>query len=157
MTKRIAWLAFGLALATAEPAAGQRQPDRQGGDPVEMLVAISRELRLTETQVQSLREIQRRLEAANRPLVERLVEIQREVRPPSARDGRRPAREPTEAQLAAARPPLRRIQENNRSAMEEVNALLTSEQKRIASELLEVAAREMEERRRRLRLPRRQP
>jgi len=128
-----------MLVPAALPAQGGRDSD--GDDPVEVLLDIRRELDLSREQVDSLRAIQRRLESANRPFIQRLMAIQRQVRSEfvgvSSDSGGR-NRQPTAAQLAAAREPLEKIQENNLAAMEEVNILLTPEQKRRAATLLQL-------------------
>jgi hypothetical protein len=136
-----------LAAMVAVPLEAQQlrsgPPDQ--GDPLELLLGIGRELRLTPEQVAGMRAIQTRLETANRPHVERLVEIQREIRSeyvPVSSSRRGPGRSmPSEAQMELARVPMERIQANNLAAMEEVNALLTDDQKRTAAELLQIRRR----------------
>ena len=96
---------------------------------------------------------------ANRPHVERLLQIQREVQAqfvPARADGGGRMAEPTEEQLELARAPLRQIQANSIAAMEEVNALLTSQQKERAAALLRVDRRRGDRGRDWIRWPRRQ-
>lgn len=159
MKVRTTLLALIIVGTCAGPVAGQ--PAAQGsperGDPLELLLNLRRELRLTVEQVATMRQIQVGLETANRPHVERLLEIQREVRSQvvpvaAARPGRRSA-SPSDAQIELARVPMRRIQENNLAAMEEINALLTDEQKRVAAEILQVERRPDERRPNRIRIP----
>jgi hypothetical protein len=125
-------------------AQGHRDALVDRGDPVEMLLDIRRQLQLSPEQITELKKIQARLEAANRPYVERLLEIQREVQSQfvtASADGRRHSNEPTEAQMELARVPLRQIQQNSVAAMEEVNGLLTPQQKERAATLLRVDGR----------------
>jgi Spy/CpxP family protein refolding chaperone len=134
-------LALGLGLHGAPLAAQDpAEPDRRRrGDPLELLLAIAGDLELTQAQATRIREIQRDLEVRNRPLVERLVEVQRRVRAQLASSGASGRRSrPTRTQLDIARPPMRQIQVNNRRAMEEVGALLTADQKNRAAELLDL-------------------
>jgi hypothetical protein len=124
----------------AQDSRGSRGED----DPVEVLLDIRRELDLTETQVAALRRIQRELEATNRPLVREIMAIQRQVRSSFVvlhTDSGGPGRTPSASELAAARVPLEKIQQNNLAAMERVNALLTSDQKRRAETLLQIRER----------------
>jgi uncharacterized membrane protein len=136
-----------LVVLTASPLSGQMDISDVGDDPVEVLLDLRRQLDLTETQVSSLREIQRTLRETNRPLIEEIFAVQRQVKSqlveanPQTR--RRPAR-PTESQLAAARVPMEKIQANNLAAMEAVNGLLTEEQKRRAAALLRIQDRRSE-------------
>jgi hypothetical protein len=134
-------LAAGLTLPVAplfaqDPSAGQAG----SGDPLELLLGIAEALDLSTVQVARIREIQGDLEERNRPLVDRLVEVQRRVRAQLASSVGRDAvrRRPTDTELDIARPPLRQIRINNREAMEEVGAILTNEQKRRAAELLDL-------------------
>jgi Spy/CpxP family protein refolding chaperone len=146
MKRRTILLALIMVALSTAPLAAQsgRQGTANSGDPVELLLNMRWQLHLSSHQVAALREIQQRLEAANRPLVERLIAIQREVKSEvvHATGGRgEHDRRPSEAQLDLARGPLRKIHENNMAAMEAVNSLLSAEQKRIACSLLQVRCR----------------
>lgn len=134
-------LAISVGIAPAPAAAQARRHDARSGDPLELLLSIGEALELTGTQATRIREIQRDLEERNRPLVERLVEIRRQIQEQQAASrvpggGSRPS--PTHLEIA--RPPMRQIHINNRRAMEEVGALLTADQKARAAELLELEA-----------------
>lgn len=131
-----------LVFLVADTAAGQR-PTRID-DPVDALLDLRRELDLTRTQIAGLREIQRRLFEANRPLVEELLAVQRQVRAEltvSNTGARRLERRPSETHMSALRRPMELIQANNVSAMQEVNAILTESQKRRAAMLLRIRDR----------------
>jgi hypothetical protein len=156
-------MAVALAAMVAVPLEAQQvrsgPPDQ--GDPLELLLGIGRELHLTPEQVATMRAIQTRLEAANRPHVERLVQIQREIRSEyvpvsSSRPGSRTSM-PSEAQMELARVPMERIQANNLAAMVEVNELLTDDQKRTAAELLQIRRRGFDRRPTWIRFPTREP
>lgn len=143
---RVRPLLFLLTVLLAAPVVAQ-QPDTPAaaqGDPVEMLIGIREQLGLTDVQVVYLRRIQERLERRNRPLVERLLEVQQQVQAQLVRadSGRTSSRRPTNTHLEIARAPMRRIQENNQEAMEDVGDVLTREQKRIANELLDLPSLE---------------
>lgn len=107
-------------------------------DPVELLLSYSRELRLSPDQIIELRAIQEWLEGINQPLVARLLEVQRLVLS-ERMDAAGPSGLvwPRRTHLEIGRAPLRRIQENNRAAMNSVSRVLTRNQKRRASRLLE--------------------
>jgi hypothetical protein len=146
VVKTIRTIGIGVALLmiVALPAAAQgaRPNPSQGADPLELLLGMHRQLNLSSHQISSLREVQQRLDAANRPLVERLVAIQRQVQAEKHHvSARLDDRVPSPTHLELARGPLHKIHENNVAAMEEVNALLTADQKRIACTLLQFQCR----------------
>jgi Spy/CpxP family protein refolding chaperone len=111
--------------AGSPPAAGQRwvQPS-----PVERLLQRRDELALTADQVVRLQAVNRRMQEANRPLVQRLLEL-RSSEPVRSVQRTPEQHEAFEARVRQARPLMQQIRENNRSAMREVGAVLTDEQK----------------------------
>ena len=135
-------LTLGWLIVLSVPAEGQAGPDREvrEGDPVEMLLQIRSELQLSSDQIGRLRRVQRELEERNRPLVDRLVEVQRRVRTQLVRadSGGGSRTRPSRDHLDIARAPIRQIHANNIEAMEEVGRVLTRSQKRVAAELLDL-------------------
>jgi len=102
------------------------------GDPIEILLARSTELRLSLEQAARLKAIQRDLHEANDPLVTQLVAIRHEVRSHGAVHPRGMTPEQRTAFHAAvqrARPLMQTIGRNNMQAMERVGEALTVEQK----------------------------
>ncbi len=105
------------------------------GDPIEILLARSAELRLSSEQTARLKAIQKELHAANGPLVTQLVAMRHEVRASGANGAVHP-RDMTPEQRSAfrdavqrARPLMQTIARNNVQAMERVGEALTAEQK----------------------------
>ncbi len=140
MKSSLLWALVLIPIA-ASPIFGQANVPAPTDDPVEVLLDLRRQLDLTRSQVASLREIQRKLGEINRPLVEEIFAIQKQVRAQlvdTNPENRRRSMRPTESQLAAARVPMEKIQANNLAAMEEVNAVLTEMQKRRAAALLRI-------------------
>jgi hypothetical protein len=138
MRPHLVLLALGLLLAPA-PLAGQAggapaPDDRARGrhGPVELLLQNQADLALTRDQVVRLEAIQRRMDQRNRPLVERMMTIRREIRQytAAAPQGTDPQASPeTQQRVEEARALMRQIRENNRAAMKEVGGVLTEEQK----------------------------
>ncbi len=123
------------------PAAAQTGSSGLPEDPVEVLLDLRRQLDLTRSQVGALREIQSRLQETNRPLIQQVFAVQRRVRAElvgSSPDDFRRGRQPTRTELHAARIPMETILRNNLAAMEQVNAMLTDEQKRRAAVFLRI-------------------
>ncbi len=102
------------------------------GDPIEILLARSAELRLSSEQAARLKAIQQDLHAANEPLVQQLVAIRHEVRARGdvhPRDMTPEQRTAFRAAVQRARPLMQTIGRNNVQAMEQVGDALTAEQK----------------------------
>jgi hypothetical protein len=126
-----------LAAQQSSPPQGQGQPSGRErffrpGDPgpVQFLLRNRAELRLTAEQVVKLQEIDRRMAERNQPFVAQLVQMRRQLTPP--RRGQEPTpeqRQAFEAQMKAAEPLLKKIQENNVVSMREVREILSEEQK----------------------------
>jgi hypothetical protein len=139
----VIFLLLGLGLAPLSLAAQQPQGPGQGqpsgrerffrpGDPgpVQFLLRNRAELRLTAEQVVKLQEIERRMVEMNQPYVAQLVQMRRQLTPP--RRGQEPTpeqRQAFEAQMRAAEPLLKKIQENNMTSMRRVGEVLSEEQK----------------------------
>ncbi|MEX2581935.1 MAG: Spy/CpxP family protein refolding chaperone [Gemmatimonadota bacterium] len=144
---RILPLVATLLIGACAQIEGQ-QSRRSGGDsepgPITTLLRLQDELSLTSTQVQQLRNIDDRLDQLNRPLVSRMMSIRRRIRALGPRDDiSAQDRALYESYVAEARPLMSQIQQNNRTAMGEVGALLTDAQKKTIDRLLkERAARE---------------
>jgi hypothetical protein len=135
-------LLLGLLLAP-RPAAAQQQPGTQGQQqtrerffraddpgPVQFLLRNRAELKLTAEQVVQLQEIDRQMEALNQPYVAQLVQMRRQL--PNLRRGQEPTpeqRQAFEAQMKAAHPLLKKIQENNVISMRQVGDVLSEDQK----------------------------
>lgn len=98
--------------------------------PVPFLLRNRAELRLTADQVVKLQEIDGQVEVKNRPVITQLVEIRRQL--PRRARGQEPTpeeRQRFEAQMKAAEPLLKQIDENWKFAMRQVGQVLTDEQK----------------------------
>ncbi len=139
---RLALVLALLAVSCARaPVAAQIGGSNLPEDPVEVLLDMRRQLDLTRSQVDALREIQSRLQKMNHPLIEQVFSVQRRVRAQlvdSSPDDFRRNRGPTRTELHAARIPMETILRNNLAAMEQVNAMLTDEQKRRAAVFLRI-------------------
>jgi Spy/CpxP family protein refolding chaperone len=137
-------LVFGLVLAplaveaqqpAPKPGQPQTQQQRRPFDPrdtgpVPLLLRNRAELRLTADQVARLTEIDRQVEEKNRPFVTQLVEMRRQLtRPQRGREPTPEQRQAFEAQMRAAEPLLKSIDENWKTAMRQVGQVLTDEQK----------------------------
>jgi hypothetical protein len=137
-------LLLGLALAPLPLAAQQGQtpgsPDQRSTrqrffrptdpGPVQFLLRNRAELRLTAEQVVKLQEIDRQMEEKNQPYVAQLVQMRRQLSSP--RRGQEPTpeqRQAFEAQMRAAEPLLKKIQENNVISMRQVGEVLSEDQK----------------------------
>lgn len=132
-------LPFELAAQQRGGDPGRRHLHEVDRGPVENLLRNREALRLSEEQVVRIREIGVRLDEQNRPYVQRLMALRREVK---AKLEAQPdlAREEREAMVRtsfeAARPSLEQIHQNNRAAMRELGALLAPEQKSTLKEIL---------------------
>jgi hypothetical protein len=114
---------------SASPQDVRRFDPRDNG-PVALLLRNRAELRLTAEQVARLQEIDTLVERKNRPFVTQLVEMRRQL--PRVSRGREPTpeqREAFEAQMRAAQPLMKSIDENWKAAMRQVGQILTEEQK----------------------------
>lgn len=159
------WLALlGVAVSTSAAQRGQGRPGepdgrarqeqrdhRRGGPddgPVPKLLRHRAELGLTDEQTRRLQEIDRKMEEQNRPYVEKLIQIRREMR---GRPGVRPEnmteaeRAAFQSQMEAARPLWDQIRKNNHAAMHEVGEVLSAEQKAQLRELLEKQEKQREQ------------
>jgi Spy/CpxP family protein refolding chaperone len=125
-------------------AQGSSRTATDRGDPVDLLLEIRQELNLSRDQVNALRNIQERLERSNRPHVELLLEIQREVRTHTGNSASftgRDASRASEEQMERGRAALRRINENNLRAMESIAEVLTDSQKAATARILRLDRR----------------
>ena len=150
MHKAIAYilLALGLALtplageaqtpqSKPQQVPGQRQGppqarrfDPRDTGPVAMLLRNRAELKLTAEQVTRLQEIDVQVELKNRPYVTQLVEMRRQLpRVPRGREPTPEQREAFAAQMRAAEPLMKSIDEHWKAAMRQVGQILTEEQK----------------------------
>lgn len=120
-----------------QDARGDPRPPLPG--PVEVLLSNRATLSLTATQVAQLEAIERDMEAANRSLVLRLIELRREMRArPRLRDREATVEQRAEMRrlMDEARPLYVEIRANNRSAMGRVGDVLTPAQKEQVRELI---------------------
>jgi Spy/CpxP family protein refolding chaperone len=125
----------GEAQQQGQPRSGPPQQDVRRFDPrdtgpVALLLRNRAELKLTAEQVTRLQEIDAQVEVKNRPFVTQLVEMRRTL--PRPQRGREPTPEQREAfvaQMRAAEPLMKSIDENWKSAMRQVGQILTEEQK----------------------------
>lgn len=116
---------------------GQDGRDRGDPGPVSTLLEFRTELALTDSQVVALERIDDEMDTTNAPLVAQMMEIRSRIRSLGPR--RRMDREERrlyESYVAEARPLIRQIERNNRSAMHDVGRLLTATQKATMSRLL---------------------
>ena len=112
------------------PPQGVRRFDPRDTGPVALLLRNRAELRLTADQVARLQELDMQVELKNRPFVTQLVEMRRQL--PRLQRGREPTQEQRtvfEAQMRAAEPLMKSIDENWKAAMRQVGQILTEEQK----------------------------
>ena len=156
--RRMALAALIAAGCVAAPAAAQ-QPGRPGAAarvesetpaPLQVLIESREQLALTPEQIERIRTIRLALVERNEPLVGRMLELratwQRERRVlqlqrPPGRAGRAQLQRLESAALQRIRrtagPLDQQIQANNKAAMQEVNALLTREQRQRLRALVE--------------------
>lgn len=124
-----------LVMGTVTLLPGQSRQRDSG--PVETLLEMRESLALSAAQVAGLERIDAAMEAQNQPLVRQLSAIRRQIRalgPRAEMSTEQRAR--FEAHLEEARPLMRQIERNNRSAMKQVGRLLTKEQKDLVEEVL---------------------
>jgi hypothetical protein len=148
MHKGFGVILFLLGLVLAPLTGAAQQPSRSPGPPqgsqstrdrffraddpgpVQFLLRNRAELRLTAEQVVKLQEIDRQMEESNQPYVAQLVQMRRQLSRP--RRGQEPSpeqRQAFEAQMRAAEPLLKKIQENNMTSMRRVREVLSDDQK----------------------------
>lgn len=152
---------LGLALALlATPLPAQERshshPPRSGlGEamesrgPLATLLRDREALRLTAAQVTQLEAVQQRLIQQNRPLVEQLLQIRRNLgEPPRIRPQEMTPeqRRQWERHVEQARPIMQQIRRHNHQAMEEVRSVLTPEQREQLRQRLEAQRRPPRER-----------
>jgi Spy/CpxP family protein refolding chaperone len=103
--------------------------------PVQRLLDHRAELGLTPEQVTRLEVIDRQMDDANRPLIQQLTQIRRQL--PRGRELTAEEREKHRSQLRSAEILLKRIEENNMICMRQVGEILTDNQKSQLRVLLE--------------------
>jgi predicted transglutaminase-like cysteine proteinase len=151
-----------LAAQTGQPQQGQQgwhqhgerqgqRGERRGRNPLAMLIAHRQQLNLTDAQVSQLQAIRQRLEAQNRPLMERVRSLRQQAGLPDFRrerreqgqgqaegqeQGRRERPQLTPEQRQAMQrlrpqlqPIMQQLRANNQAAMKEVQSVLTDAQK----------------------------
>jgi hypothetical protein len=130
-TPVLALVLVGLLCGNLDGQDRNRSRDHDDPGPISTLLSLEAELGLTAVQVERLTSVDRRMDELNHPLVTRLNGIRKQIRTLGDREERRsPANlETYEAYLAVARPLMREIERNNRTAMEEVGEILTDAQK----------------------------
>lgn len=130
---RIVMLLLVLLFGTSTYLNGQTRAtggDDRDTDPITRLLEIWTELSLSAFQVAELESIKAWTDQQNQPLVARMSEIRRKLRGLGDRDTMTPReRELRKQWMAEARPIARRIDQNNRAAMEQVGDVLTQAQK----------------------------
>jgi hypothetical protein len=136
---RILMLALALLAGTGITAEGQnggRQGDRDP-DPVPFLIGLREELRLSDAQVEHLRQIESDAARLNRPLVSRMGELRTQIRALGPRDKLEPEQlTQFDAHVAEARQAMEQIQANNWAAMRRVGDVLTERQKEHVAKIL---------------------
>lgn len=125
------------------PARGEQKPHARRG-PVEKLIRYREELNLTDAQIQALQEIDRRMTELNRPHVQELIRIRRQVHEQIGvapgvhpRDLTPEQRAELKRRSEIARPAREQIHKNNRALMLEVGNVLTDEQKARLRDMLQ--------------------
>jgi Spy/CpxP family protein refolding chaperone len=140
---RIALLALTLLLGAGATLEGQNRPARDGAGrgqeqgAIDMLLELRGQLALTTEQVARLQQIDARIDEKNRPLVEQMSQIRRQMRglgPQQNHTAQQRAQH--EALMEEARPILQQIMANNRSGMDEVGGVLTPPQRTRLAELI---------------------
>jgi len=142
---RIAMLGLALMLGTGTMLEGQTRSTRNTDlSPIDMLLNVGAEIGLTPDQIARLERIDTRVDAMNGPLVSRLGEIRKRSRALGPRNEHTvDQRAQYEALMTEARPILREISRNNRTAMEQVGEVLTDDQRaRVADMIRERVERE---------------
>lgn len=145
MHKGIAYILLGFCLLLtplASEAQRPSQPENRSGPPqgrifdprdtgpVALLLRNRAELKLTAEQVTRLQEIDVQVELKNRPFVTQLVEMRRQLpRVPRGHEPTPEQREAFRAQMRAAEPLMKSIDEHWKAAMRQVGQILTEEQK----------------------------
>lgn len=130
-------LALGMLLTLSAYAEGQDRPGNRDPGPVETLLGLRSDLDLSTDQVARLTEIDADLDRQNRPFVEQMMQIRRQIRglgPRSEFDRDRRVR--YESLRAEAGTVLRQIEVNNRAAMKQVGSILSDSQKQHLRQLL---------------------
>jgi hypothetical protein len=128
---RAALLLTGLAAAPAAPLRAQQVAPA----PLEILLESREALGLTAEQVEGLRRLRARLSERNEPLVTRMLELRTRWQGEQRAAGRAAGgvelgrSASLQGIREAAQPINQQIQANNRAAMQEVNRLLTGEQR----------------------------
>ena len=143
----MAMLALPAGLEAQQPRTRGDSPHRQGEvtrrGPVELLLRNRAELNLSADQVTRLEAIERDMEARNRPLIARLVEIRRGIQGvPTPPRGTPEHAEVMRQRMQQARPLLDQIRKNNHDAMRMVGDVLTSEQKARVKQIIEERRRD---------------
>lgn len=127
-------LLIGLGLPPAVAAQGDTSGDSSvPPSPLELLQEQRGALNLSADQLSRLDDIRDRLASRNGPLVDRMMTLRTEWQQArrAARNGRgRQAEARVERIRAAAQEARQRIQQNNRTAMQEVNRLLSPAQRK---------------------------
>jgi hypothetical protein len=129
-------LATALAvLALPSPGRAQDAPAEPGADeqrPLELLLEQRESLALTSEQLSRLEGIRTQLASANEPLVSRMMALRKEWQQQrqTTRRGGAPQSAARLDRIRSDAEPLRaRIRQNNQRAMQEVNRLLTRDQR----------------------------
>jgi len=128
-----------LMLTAAAPLAAQQgrqgAVDRRQRSSLEILLDNRAELALTDDQVTKLTALNEKLAETNRIVAEEIRKVRGSYRPSN--------RQEAEQLRDAMRPLIEKIEENDRKALEEAEALLTDEQRQKARELVRKAREQM--------------
>lgn len=118
------------------PPAVEAKAQKRG--PIEALLEHREALRLSGEQVARLTQIDAQMRERNRPLVEQLVRMRREIRGDTPRSALTPEQRAEQRQrLEVARPLMEQIRQNNHEAMRQVGEVLNEEQKQQVRTMLE--------------------
>jgi hypothetical protein len=131
---------WGRGAGGAGPGAGFLRDSLSATGPVELLLAHSDSIGLSQEQVRTLETIAGRLREENAPLIQALLDARAELQPLIGRHPRQMS-QAERAELARqserARPLMHEINRNTARAMVRVGAVLTAEQRRQVRQWLE--------------------
>jgi Spy/CpxP family protein refolding chaperone len=146
MMRRLHLVLAALLLAplplAAQRAAPQNPPPARAEaherGPIQSLLQHREALRLSADQVARLAQIDAQMHERNRPLVEQMVRMRREIRGDAPTNSLTPEqRAEMRQRLEVARPLMEQIRQNNHEAMRQVGDVLNEEQKRQVRTMLE--------------------
>jgi hypothetical protein len=139
MKQRFQYMLVAIAMLIAVPLPAQQSPQHPGSEsgrqarshegPVQRLLVQRTALGLSADQVTRLEAIDRQMDETNRPLIQQLMQIRRQLPNRRGREFTAEQRQTYRPQLQAADSLLRKIEENNMIGMRQVGQILTPDQK----------------------------